>query len=155
MTRDHRATKTCRSSNDGHVSASAADAVPAQKGADVDDHPSHFQARKRRPPGVLSTLIQRVPGRRLETMTTHTEARLLDPLSAATYPHSGPLLRAKHPVGRHEQRSVALLPSSTRPGGRGFRNTVVVTQAIAMDAGSCPPPCGMGATAGTPGREGG
>ena len=126
MTRDHRATKTCRSSNDGRVSASAADAVPAQKGADVDDHPSNFQARKRRPPGVLSTLIQRVPGRRLGAMNAHAVAQPSDPLSAATDPHSGRVLGAQHLVRRREP-----------------------------DSGGGTPPCGMGATAGTPGREGG
>jgi hypothetical protein len=124
MTRDHRATKTCRYSNDGSVSASAA--VPAQKGADVDDHPSHFQARKRRPPGVLSTLIQRVPGRRLEAMNAHAVAQPSDPLSAATDPHSGRVRRAQH-LGRRRE----------------------------PDSGGGTPPCGMGATAGAPGREGG
>ena len=126
MTRDHRGTKTCRSSNDGRVSASAAVGVSAQMGRDVGDHPSNFQARKRRPPGVLSTLIQRVPGRRLEAMNAHAVAQPSDPLSAATDPHSGRVRRAQH-LGRRRE----------------------------PDSGGGTAPCGMGATAGTPGREGG
>jgi hypothetical protein len=126
MTRYHRATKTCRYGNDGSVAASPAAGRPARKGADGADNPSDFQARKRRPPGVLSSLIQGVPGRRLTAMNAHATAQPADALSAATYRASGPLLGVKHLVARQ-----------------------------ALGSGGCPPAFGMGATAGTPGREGG
>lgn len=123
MTRYHRATKTCRYSNNGSVSASTSAGRPEHKGADVIDNASTFQARKRRLRGVLSTLIPRVPGRRLGAMNAHAVAQPSDPLSAATYRHSGPLLGVRHLVGRQE------------PG-----------------SGGCAPACGRDATAGMPGR---
>jgi hypothetical protein len=99
MTRYHGATKTCRYGCDGSVSASASAGRLAHEGADGVDRACNFQARKRRPRGVLSTLIPRVPGRRLTAMNAHAAAQPEDLLSATTYRHSSPLVGVKRLVG--------------------------------------------------------
>ena len=102
MTRQHTASPYCRDCKSGSVSTCAAAGRPAQSGTDVADHASNFQARKRRPRGVLSTLIPRVLGRRLEAMNACATAQPEDLLSAATYRHSSPLVGVKRLVGcRH------------------------------------------------------
>jgi hypothetical protein len=123
MTRNHGATKTCRYGNNGSVSAYAAAGGLTCRGADGVDRASNFQARKRRPRGVLSTLIPRVPGRRLEAMNAHAKAQPEDTLSIETYQHFSPLVGVKHSVRRHEP-----------------------------DSGGGPPAWGREATAGKPGR---
>ena len=99
MTPYHGATKTYRYSYDGSVSGSASAGRLAHGGADGVDRASNFQARKRRLRGVLSTLIPRVPGRRLGAMNAHATVQPADLLSAAIYRHSSPLVRVKHRVG--------------------------------------------------------
>jgi len=105
MTRCHRASPDCRYGNGSSVTVSAASGGPAQRGMDVADNASNFQARKRRLRGVLSTLIPRAPGRRLTAMKTHATAQPEDLLSAATYRNSGPLVGVKRLVGCRDRGS--------------------------------------------------
>jgi hypothetical protein len=126
MTRYHGAVKTCRYANDGSVSASTSAGRPAHVGADGADNPWKFQSRKRRPSGVLSTLIPRVPGRRLTAMKAQVPAAPASPLSSGSYWRSGPSLGVKPSVGCPEP-----------------------------DAGGCGPANGREATAGKPGRGNG
>jgi len=100
MIRDHRARPSRRDGNDGRVCASAATGSPAQQRAADGDDASNFQARKRSPPGALSRLIPRVPGRRLPAMIADAKAPPAHPFGAATDRHADPLRSAEHLGGR-------------------------------------------------------
>ena len=100
MIGDDRARPSHRDGSDGRVCASAATGRHARQAAVVGDDAFHFQARKRSPPGALSRLIPRAPGRRLPAMIADAKAPPAHPVSAATDRHADPLLSAEHLAGR-------------------------------------------------------
>ncbi len=119
-------------------------------GTGIIENPPNDQVRKDGPSRALSSLIPRVPGRRLYAMNAHTPEQLADPSSAGTYQyllsHYGPLLTLKHlaevlhstPNGvrmtlarRREPLSVALSQSRRRLGRRVYFDTAGVAKAIA------------------------
>jgi len=120
MTRYHGATKTCRYSEKGSVSASASAGGLTCRGADGVDNPWKFQARKRRLRGVFSTLIPRVPGRRLRAMNAHAISQPEDLLSATTYRHSSPLVGVKRLVGCRDPDSGGSRPVRGREANAGM-----------------------------------
>jgi len=120
MTRYHGATKTCRYSEKGSVSASASAGGLTCRGADEVDKASNFQARKPRLRGVLSTLIPRVPGRRLTAMNAHAAAQPEDLLGATTYRHSSPLVGVKRLVGCRDPDSGGSRPERGREATAGM-----------------------------------
>jgi len=120
MTRYHGATKTCRYSEKGSVSASASAGGLTCRGADGVDRASNFQARKPRLRGVFSTLIPRVPERRLRAMNAHAISQPLNPLGAETYQHSCPLAGVRHLVGCRDPDSGGSRPVRGREANAGM-----------------------------------
>ena len=126
MIGDDRANPSQRDGNDGRVCAFAATGRPARQGAVVGDDAFHFQARKRSPPGALSRLIPRAPGRRLPAMIAYTTAPPAHPVSAATDWHAGALPSAKRLAerrARHRGRCPPALDKDSAAGrpSRGRR----------------------------------
>ena len=124
--RCRRAYPACPCSDDRNLSAAAGAGRPIHKGAGTVENPPKDQVRKGRPPGALSSLNPRVPGRRLFAMTVPTREQPPDPSSAATHPHSGPLSMREHPARRRRGRRVRFDAARTE-------------KAITAQTGGCPP----------------
>jgi len=120
---------------------SAAAGLPRHKNTGPVENPPKDQVRKGRPPGALSTLIARVPGRRLDAMTAPTREQPADRSSAAACPHCGPLLMRKHLARRHAPLSVAFPPSRRRLRRRVRFDGAGVVQATRAESGARPPSC--------------
>jgi len=132
----------------GSPSAASCSGLPARKGAGNAKNPPEDQVRKGRPKRVLSSLIPRVSGRRLDVMDAHTREQPADRSNAATCPDSGHLPTLEHMAGRHASPAVAFSPSCRRPGNRVHFDGARLVQAIVAASSGRPPSCAKEATAG-------
>jgi hypothetical protein len=85
----------CRS-----LSAASGGGFSTHKGTDTAGNQGKNQARKGRSPGVLSSLIPRISGGRLEVMNARPREQPADRSNAVIRPHSGPVRLRRHPAHR-------------------------------------------------------
>jgi hypothetical protein len=132
----------------GSLSAASGAGLPTHNGTGVTENPPKDQVRKGRPRRALSSLFPRVSEGRLDVMNAHTRERPADPSSAATCPHSGPLLPRRHLARRLAPLSVAFSPSRRRPCGHVPFDGAGVVQGILAALDDRPPSCAREAIAG-------
>jgi hypothetical protein len=114
----------------GGLSAASGAGLPPHNGSGDTENPPKDQVRKGRPNRALSSLFPRVSESRLDVMNAHTRERPADPSSAATCPHSGPLLFRGHLARCYAPLSAAFSRSRRRRGRRVPRGGARPVQAI-------------------------
>jgi hypothetical protein len=132
----------------GGLSAASGAGLPPHNGSGDTENPPKDQVRKGRPNRALSSLFPRVSESRLDVMNAHTRERPADPSSAATCPHSGPLLLRGHLARCNAPLSAAFSPSRRRPDRRVPFDGAGVVQGILAALDDRPPSCAREATAG-------
>jgi hypothetical protein len=146
--RCHLTCPACPGSECRILSAATGRGLRTQKGTGSAENQRKNQVRKGRPRRVLSSLISRVSGGRLEVMNAHTGEQPADRSNAAICPHPGPLLLRRHLARRHAPHSAAFSPSRRRADHRvPFDGAGVVQATIAASRGR-PLSCVKEATAG-------
>ena len=139
--RCHLTGPACPCSECRSLIAASGGALPTQKGMGSAENPRKNQVRKGRPKRVLSSLISRVLGGRLEVMNTHTREQPADRSNAEICPHPGPLLLRRHLARRHAPHSAAFSPSRRRTDHRVPFDGAGVVQAMIAASGGRPLSC--------------
>jgi hypothetical protein len=150
--RCHLTCPACPCSECRSLFAASGGGLPTQKGTGSAENPRKNQVRKGRPKRVLSSLISRVSGGRLEVMNAHTREQPADRSNAAICPYSGPLRLRRHPVRRPAPLSAAFSPVRRRADhrvpfdGTGVFDGAGVVQAMIAASGGRPRSCAKEAT---------